>query len=76
MCYTCCASPLPECVQFVMENAKKKKRDRQKKLHDMKLKSLLQLRDSLMATASIYRIGVDICKTCEDAENQVAPPII
>jgi len=45
-----------------MEDVKKKEKDKKQKLDDMKLKSLLQLRDSLMATASLYMMGVDNCK--------------
>ena len=77
MCYTLCVSLLSECVQLIMDDAKKKKRDWQEKLHDMKLKNLLQLRDSLMATASIYMMVVDDCKAwCEDADEQVTPQTI
>ena len=43
---------LSECGQLVMDDAKKKK-----KLHDIKLKNLLQLRDSTMTMAST--IGVE-----------------
>ena len=53
-----------------MEDVKKKKKDWMKKLDDTKLKSLLQLRDSLMATASFYMMGVDDCKasSAEDVD--------
>ena len=65
---------LLECVQLVMEDAKKKKRNWQQKLHDMKLMNLLQLRDSLMATASIHMMGVDNYKSCcEESVDQVTP---
>jgi len=57
---------LSECVQLIMEDAKKKKRNWQQKLHDMKLKNLLQLRDSLMAAGSIHMMIVDYC--VEDAD--------
>ena len=64
-----------ECMQLVIEDAKKKELDWQQTLHDMKLKNLLQLRDSLMATASIHMMGVDNCKTaCDEEEgDQVMP---
>ena len=45
-----------------MEDAKKKKKDWQQKLHDLKLKNLLQLRDSLMAMAVIQTMGVGNCE--------------
>ena len=70
----CCCVSLSECVQLIMEDAKKKKRDWQQLLHDLKLMNLLQLRDSLMATASIHMMGVNDCKdSCEEARDQVGP---
>ena len=62
---------LSECVQLIMEDAKKKKRDWQQLLHDLKLMNLLQLRDSLMATASIHMMRVEDCK----ASDQVTHPL-
>jgi len=70
-CATYCVSLLLECVQLISEDVKKK-RDWQQKLHDMKLKSLLNLRDSLMAIASIHMMRVDDCKTsCVEDVDQV-----
>ena len=55
-----------------MEDAKKKKRDWQQLLHDLKLINLLQLRDSLMALASIHLMSVDDYKdSCEEDSDQV-----
>ena len=76
MCVCVCVcvslfSYLSECVQLIMEDAKKKKKDRQQQLHDIKLKSLLQLRDSLMAAASIHMMGVDDKAPCGIANDQV-----
>ena len=53
---------LSECVQLVMDDAKKKKLD------DMKLKNLLQLRDSPMTMASIHTMGLENCKACYEGD--------
>ena len=73
LCYCLCLS---ECVQFIMEDAKKKKREWQQWVHDMKLRNLLQLRDSLIATASIHLMRVnDYKERSERIVDKVTNPL-
>ena len=66
------SSLLPECTTLVMEDAKGKKKEWQQRLADMELQNLLQLRDSLMASACIHLMGVDDCRAnCDEASKQV-----
>ena len=58
MCYLLRMSLL-ECVQLVMEDAKEKKKEWQQKLFDKRLENLFHLRDSLMATGSIYKMEAE-----------------
>ena len=46
-----------------MEDAKRRKKEWKMKLSDMELTNCLELRDSLMAMASIHLMGVDDCKS-------------
>ena len=56
-------------MQLIVEDSKNKK----KWLMGMLLRSLLQLRDALMATISLHLMGVDECKAiCEEAGDQVS----
>ena len=52
-----------ECTSLVMEDAKRRKREWKTKLADMELENLLQLRDALMAHASIHLMESDDCKS-------------
>ena len=70
MCYLLHMSLL-ECVQLVMEDAKKKKKEWQQKLYDSKLENLFHLRDSLMATASIYMMEGEDCRDHYEEEDDL-----
>ena len=51
---------ISECVQLVMEDAKKRKSEWEQQLPVMKLTNLLQLRDALMATACIHMMRLEV----------------